>query len=105
MEADRAEMQETLFSHALLEKLIAEFGLYRRPSLDLGWCAIDEMQKRDIHFNAREGYSFRVAFTPPSRMWPSLSPRASQLLIQAQLDASAQKAQETRVSSTREEAR
>ena len=90
-------LQETLFSHALLEKLIAEFGLYPETVSRFGMVgAIDEMQKRDIHFNAREGYSFRVAFdaTKPD-VAQLVAARASQLLIQAQLDASAQKAQET----------
>ena len=91
-------LQEMLFSHALLEKLIGELGLYPSIISRFGLVgAVDEMRKKDIHFEAREGYTFRIAFeaTTPD-LAQLVTARASQLLIRAQLDASAQKAEETK---------
>jgi Uncharacterized protein involved in exopolysaccharide biosynthesis len=91
-------LQEVLFSHALLGKLIDEFGLYPGILSRFGLVgAVDEMQKKDLHFNAREGYTFRIDFeaTKPD-LAQLVAARAAQLLIRAQLDASAQKAEETK---------
>ena len=94
-----AGLQEMLFSHALLEKLVSEFGLYPGTVARFGLVgAADEMQKHDLFFSApREGYSFRIAFeaTTPE-LAQMVAARASQLLIRAQLDASAQKSEETK---------
>jgi capsular polysaccharide biosynthesis protein/flagellar hook-basal body complex protein FliE len=94
-----AGLQEMLFSHALLEKLVSEFGLYPGTVARFGLVgAADEMQKHDLFFSApREGYSFRIAFeaTTPE-LAQMVTARASQLLIRAQLDASAQKSEETK---------
>jgi uncharacterized protein involved in exopolysaccharide biosynthesis len=94
-----ASLQERLFSHALLEKLVSEFGLYPGTVARFGLVgAAEELQKHDLFFSApREGYSFRIAF---EAMDPDLAKqvaaRASQLLIRAQMDVSAQKAEETK---------
>jgi uncharacterized protein involved in exopolysaccharide biosynthesis len=94
-----ASLQERLFSHALLEKLVSEFGLYPGTVARFGLVgAAEELQKHDLFFSApREGYSFRIAFeaTNPD-LAKQVAARASQLLIRAQLDASAQKAEETK---------
>ncbi len=78
-------LQETLFTHALLEKLLSEFGLYSKLVQEHGMVAgIEEMQKRDLHFNAREGYTFRIAFDSTSpEVAQSVVARACQLLVQA----------------------
>ena len=59
------------------------------------------MQKRDIHFNAREGYSFRVAFdaTKPD-VAQLVAARASQLLIEANWTRPRRRQKKPRVSST-----
>jgi uncharacterized protein involved in exopolysaccharide biosynthesis len=92
-------LQELLFSHALLEKLIGEFGLYPDVVARFGLVgAADELQKQHLFFIApRDGYSFRIAFesTRPD-VAQLVTARAAQLLIQAQLDASAQKSEETK---------
>ncbi len=89
-------LQETLFSHALLEKLISEFGLYRKIVTQHGIVAgIEEMQKRDLHFNAREGYTFRVAFDSTSpEMAQSVAARACQLLMQARSEVQTKESKE-----------
>jgi capsular polysaccharide biosynthesis protein len=94
-----ASLQERLFSHALLEKLVSEFGLYPGTVARFGLVgAAEELQKHDLFFSApREGYSFRIAFeaTDPD-LAKQVAARASQLLIRAQMDVSAQKAEETK---------
>jgi hypothetical protein len=89
-------LQETLFSHGLLEKLISEFGLYGKIVARRGVMAgIDEMQKRDLHFNAREGYTFRVAFDSTSpELAQSVAARACQLLLQARSEVQAKESKE-----------
>jgi hypothetical protein len=89
-------LQETLFSHALLEKLISEFGLYGKMVTQHGMMAgIEEMQKRDLHFNAREGYTFRVAFDSTSpEIAQSVVARACQLLLQARSEVQAKESKE-----------
>jgi len=92
-------LQEMLLSHALLGKLIDEFGLYPDVVARFGLVgAVDEMQKHHLFFSSpREGYSFRIAFEAPTPdLAQVVAARASQLLIRAQLDTSAQKAEETR---------
>jgi hypothetical protein len=94
-----ATLQERLFSHALLEKLVSEFGLYPDTVARFGLVgAAEELQKHDLFFSApREGYSFRIAFeaTDPD-LAKQVAARASQLLIRAQMDVSAQKAEESK---------
>ena len=89
-------LQETLFSHALLEKLISEFGLYGKIVKQHGMVAgIEEMQKRDLHFNAREGYTFRVAFDSTSpEIAQSVVARACQVLLQARSEVQAKESKE-----------
>ena len=89
-------LQETLFSHALLEKLITEFGLYGKGVARYGIMAgIEEMQKRDLHFNAREGYTFRVAFDSTSpEIAQSVVERACQLLLKARSEVQAKESKE-----------
>ena len=89
-------LQETLFSHALLEKLITEFGLYGKSVARYGIMAgIDEMQKRDLHFNAREGYTFRVSFDSTSPdIAQSVVARACQLLLKARSEVQAKESKE-----------
>jgi hypothetical protein len=89
-------LQEALFSHALLEKLIAEFGLYGKIVTRQGVMAgIEEMQKRDLHFNAREGFTFRVAFDSTSpEVAQSVVARACQLLLQARSEVQAKESKE-----------
>jgi hypothetical protein len=89
-------IQEALFSHALLEKLISEFGLYPKMVKKHGIVAgIEEMQTRDLHFGAREGYTFRVAFdsTSPGQA-QSVVARACQLLLQARSEVQAKDSKE-----------
>jgi uncharacterized protein involved in exopolysaccharide biosynthesis len=89
-------LQETLFSHALLEKLITEFGLYGKSVARYGIMAgIDEMQKRDLHFNAREGYTFRVSFDSTSPdIAQSVVAHACQLLLKARSEVQAKESKE-----------
>jgi len=94
-----ASLQEMLFSHAMLEKLVSEFGLYPDTVARFGLVgAAEELQKHDLFFSApREGYSFRIAFesTKPD-VAQLVAARSSQLLIQSQLDSSAQRAAESK---------
>lgn len=89
-------LQETLFSRALLERLIREFGLYDKNVSRYGVGAgIEEMQKKDLHFNIREGYTFRVSFDARSpELAQSVVKRASELLLQSHLDAQAEEAKQ-----------
>jgi len=89
-------LQEALFSHALLEKLISEFGLYSQIVKQHGIVAgIEEMQQRDLHFNAREGYTFRVAFDSTSPdIAQSVVARACQILMQARSEVQAKDSKE-----------
>lgn len=89
-------LQETLFSHALLGKLISEFGLYGKLVKTHGIVAgIEEMQKRDLHFNAREGYTFRVAFdsTSPDQAQAVVA-RACELLLHARSEVQTKESKE-----------
>lgn len=90
-------LQETLFSSALLEKLITEFGLYKKAVARYGMAAgIEEMEKKDLRFvNAREGSTFRISFesTSPEQA-QSVTARAAQLLLQSRLDAQVKESQE-----------
>ena len=91
------ELQEMLFSHALLEKLIGEFGLYSDAVARVGLIGgVAELQKRDLHFTAREGYTFRIAFESTSPEVAQLvTARAAQLLIREYTDSRVQDAKET----------
>jgi uncharacterized protein involved in exopolysaccharide biosynthesis len=101
-----ATLQEMLFSHALLENLIKEFGLYPDINARLGMVAAVEAMRKDLQFNAREGYTFRVAFqsTEPEEA-QVVAARASDLLIRALADARAQEAKETELFLDNERAR
>jgi hypothetical protein len=80
----------------LLEKLISEFGLYSQIVKQHGIVAgIEEMQQRDLHFNAREGYTFRVAFDSTSPdIAQSVVARACQILMQARSEVQAKDSKE-----------
>jgi polysaccharide biosynthesis transport protein len=90
-------LQEMLFSHKLLEKLVQEFGLYKNTVARVGMVgAVDDMRKTDLRFNAREGYAFRVSFQADSPdLAQRVTERAAQLLIQSHVDARMQEAKET----------
>lgn len=90
-------LQEMLFSHKLLEKLVQEFGLYKDTVSRVGMVgAVEEMRKVDLRFNAREGYAFRVSFQANSPdLAQRVTDRAAQLLIQSHVDARKQEAKET----------
>lgn len=89
-------LQETLFSRALLERLVSEFGLYTKIVTRYGLGAgIEEMQKKDLHFTVREGYTFRVSFdTKSPELAQAVVKRASELLLQSHLVAQAEEAQQ-----------
>jgi len=89
-------LQETLFSHALLERLITEFGLYTKLVARYGIGAgIEEMQKKDLHFTVREGYTFRVSFDAKSpELAQAVVKRTSELLLQSHVDGQAQEAKQ-----------
>ena len=82
-------LQEVLFSHALLEKVIKEFNLYEKTVARLGLvAAVEQMQKRDLHFASREGYTFRVSYDSTSpELAQKVATRATELLIQAHVGA------------------
>lgn len=82
-------LQEMLFSRTLLEKLIKEFGLYEKTVARFGLvAAAEEMQKRDLHFATREGYTFRLSFDSTSpEVAQSVAARATEYLIRAHVDA------------------
>jgi uncharacterized protein involved in exopolysaccharide biosynthesis len=90
-------LQETLFSHALLEKLIREFGLYADTVASLGMVpAVEQMRKFDLHFESREGYTSRISFESISpELAQVVTARAAELLLRAQVDARAQETKET----------
>jgi hypothetical protein len=90
-------MQEMLFSHSLLEKLISEFGLYADTVAHLGMvAAVEEIQKRDLRFTAREGYTFRISFESTSPdLAQVVTTRAADLLTRAHVDARLQEVKET----------
>jgi hypothetical protein len=90
-------LQEMLFSHAVLEKLINEFGLYGTTVARYGLvAAVEEMQKRDLHFTMREGYTFRISFDSTS---PDLAQlvvtRATELLIRGHVGARVDEVKDT----------
>jgi uncharacterized protein involved in exopolysaccharide biosynthesis len=89
-------LQETLFSHNLLGKLITEFGLYDKIVARYGVVAgIEQMQKKDLHFSAREGYTFRVAFDSRSpELAQAVTERACQLLLQARSEVQTKESKE-----------
>lgn len=82
-------LQDMLFSRTSLEKLIKEFSLYDKLVARFGLvAATEEMQKRDLHFSAREGYTFRVSFDSTSpEVAQGVTARATELLIRAHVDA------------------
>lgn len=90
-------LHEMLFSHALLEKLIGEFGLYADTVAGLGMvAAVEEIQKQDLRFNASEGYTFRISFESTSPdLAQVVTKRAAELLIRAQVDSRVQELKET----------
>lgn len=90
-------LQEMLFSHALLQKVIGEFGLYADIVAHLGMvAAVEEIQKRDLRFTAREGYTFRISFESTSPdLAQVVTTRAAELLMQAHVDARVQEVKET----------
>lgn len=90
-------LHEMLFSHALLEKLIRETGLYPKIVAGLGMvAAVEEIQKQDLRFNASEGYTFRIAFESTSPDTAQLvAKRAAELLIRAHVDSRMHEAKET----------
>lgn len=81
-------LKETIFSHTLLEKLIVEFGLYGKKVASFGVvAAADEMRQKDLHFTAREGYTFRISYDSPSpEVAQSVTARAAELLIQSHVN-------------------
>jgi uncharacterized protein involved in exopolysaccharide biosynthesis len=90
-------LHETLFSHALLEKLISEFGLYADTVARMGMVpAVEEMQRHDLRFEGREGYTFRISFESIAPdLAQMVTARAGELLMRAQLDARAEETKET----------
>jgi uncharacterized protein involved in exopolysaccharide biosynthesis len=90
-------LQEMLFSHALLEKLIREFGLYADMVAHWGMvAAVEEIQKQDLRFNAREGSTFRISFESTSPdLAQVVTTRAAELLTRAHVDARVQEVKET----------
>lgn len=82
-------LQEMLFSRTLLEKLIKEFGLYAKTVARFGLvAAAEEMQKRDLHFATREGYTFRLSFDSTSpEVAQAVAARATEYLIRAHVDS------------------
>jgi uncharacterized protein involved in exopolysaccharide biosynthesis len=90
-------LQEMLFSHSLLQKLISEFGLYAGTVARFGVVGgVEEIQKRDLRFKAREGYTFRVSFDSTSPELAQLvATRATELLIKAYTDSRVLEAKET----------
>lgn len=100
-------LQETLFSRALLERLIREFHLYEKNVTRYGVGAgIEEMQKKDLHFNIRDGYTFRVSFDAKSpELAQSVVKRASELLLQSHLDAQAEEEKQIQAFLASEKAR
>jgi len=72
-----------LFSHALLEKLVSEFGLYPGTVARFGLVVTTDSRcrKHDLFFSApREGYSFRIAFE-------ATTPELAQMVRSARLPA------------------
>lgn len=82
-------LQEMLFSRTLLEKLIKEFGLYAKTVDRFGLvAAAEEMQKHDLHFATREGYTFRLSFDSTSpEVAQAVAARATEYLIRAHVDS------------------
>lgn len=90
-------LREMLLSRTLLEKLVAEFGLYGKTVARSGLAAAaEEMQERDLHLAIREGYSFRISFDSTSpELAQRVAARATELLLQARASARADEARET----------
>jgi polysaccharide biosynthesis transport protein len=82
-------LQDMLFSRTSLEKLIKEFGLYEKMVARFGMvAATEEMQKHDLHFSTREGYTFRLSFDSTSpEVAQGVTARATDLLVRAHVDA------------------
>jgi len=90
-------LQEMLFSHTLLEKLIKEFNLYGKAVERFGLvAAVDQMQKKDLHFATREGYTFRISYDSTSpETAQKVTARATELLIETHVGARVDEVKDT----------
>jgi uncharacterized protein involved in exopolysaccharide biosynthesis len=90
-------LQETLFSHAILQKLIRDFALYPDVVAHMGIvAAAEQMQKFDLRFESHEGYMSRISFQSTSPdLAQQVTARAAEILVRTQVEARAQETKET----------
>jgi uncharacterized protein involved in exopolysaccharide biosynthesis len=87
-------LEEMLFTHQRLRALIDEFHLYPAIVSKRGYAqAAEELRRRDLGFESRDGYAYRVRFEAPDpKLAQAVTARVAAVLVEARDAARRQEA-------------